>query len=323
MRGISRSLIESIAKTENAEFAETTENKVATLASLAVEDMSQSIPFVSTSNCILQPVNETFNGAITPDSEFIYFLGFVSPQIELNCMQYNDTWKKFKERLIYAWNASKKKKKKRGRKKKAETEDNVLAYQFDSAEKYNLDALKADLQKAFAKNMTVTSIVYNQDRCLRVIGRDEFGPKTQIFIYPCIVEGDNYKFFINRKKGFYSISFVKRAELINEKIAAVGENYISMIKILNTLFRSSKSASLPNQIFIESLLYNTPDELFTGKDIYDVFLKVVNFLNLTDVSEFKSILNPELKLGEDKATKSNQYAFMRFLSSLNDINTMN
>ena len=318
MRGISKSLIQSIANADYTEFAENTEAKVSTLVSLAVEDMAYSIPFVSTQKCILQPVNETFNGAITAESEFIYFLGFNSPQIEINCLQYNDWWKKFKERLVFAWISSKKKKRK---KKKKQKDAAMPQYEFDT-EKYNLDALKDDLQKAFVKNLTTTSIVYNQDRCLRVIGKDEFGPKTQIFIYPCLMDEDgNFKFLISRKKGFYKINFTKRAELINQKIEAVGVNYIYMLKILNTLFRtSSKTSFAPNQIFLESLLYGVPDEFYVGDDIYDVFLKIVNYLNLTDVSNFKSILNPDLTISQDKATKSNQIAFTRFLNSLNDIN---
>lgn len=320
MKGISKKLIEAIAKSENEQFAEETEKRVAALVSLAVEDLSKTVPFISVQNCLLQPVNETFNGAITPDSEFIYFLGFESPQIELNCIQYNDGWKKFKERLIYAWNASKRKKKKKRRKKGEPQELAVTAYEYQDAGKYNLDALKEDLQKAFVKNLTTTSIVYNQERYLRVIGRDEFGSKTQIYIYPCIMEGNDFKFFISRKKGFYTINFENRVKFLNEKMEKVGENFLSMIKILNTMFRNTRNSSIPNQIFIESLLYNTPDELFEGSDIYEVFIKIVNFLNMTDVSQFKSILNADMKISEDKATKSNQIAFVKFLGSLNEIN---
>lgn len=319
MRGISRQLIESIAIADSTEFADEIEQKVSDLVSLAVEDLSHSIPFVSTENCVLQPVTENFNGALTPESDYVYFLGFLSPQIELNCLQYNDSWKKFKERVVVAWNNSKKPKK-RKKKKKNQEEAPVSNYDY-VAEKYNLDALKDDLQRALVKNLTQTSIVYNNSMSLRVIGRDEFGPKTQIIIYPCLMEGDDYKFLISRKKGFYKLNFLKRAELINEKIERVGYEYLTMIKILNSLFRSTnRFGSTPNQIFIESLLYNVPDELYEGDDIYDMFIKIVNYLNLTDVSKFTSIANPELKINEDRLTKLNQVSFLKFLNSLNSIN---
>lgn len=320
MRGISRQLIESIAVADNTQFAEELEGKVSNLVSLAVEDLSHSIPFVSLENCILQPVTENFNGALTPESDYVYFLGFASPQIELNCLQYNDSWKKFKERVVYAWNNSKKPKKRKKRKKNQEEVPLPASYEY-TTEKYNLDSLKSDLQLAFVKNLTQTSIVYNNEISLRVIGRDEFGPKTQITIYPCLLEGDNFKFLISRKKGFYSVNFTKRAELINEKIERVGYEYITMIKIFNSLFRSTnRFGSTPNQIFIESLLYNVPDELFSGDDIYDAFIKIVNYLNLTNVGNFVSIANPNLKINEDRLTKLNQVSFLKFLNSLDSIN---
>lgn len=320
MRGISRQLIESIAVADNTQFAEELEGKVSNLVSLAVEDLSHSIPFVSLENCILQPVTENFNGALTPESDYVYFLGFASPQIELNCLQYNDSWKKFKERVVYAWNNSKKPKKRKKRKKNQEEVPLPASYEY-TTEKYNLDSLKSDLQLAFVKNLTQTSIVYNNEISLRVIGRDEFGPKTQITIYPCLLEGDNFKFLISRKKGFYSVNFTKRAELINEKIERVGYEYITMIKIFNSLFRSTnRFGSTPNQIFIESLLYNVPDELFAGDDIYDAFIKIVNYLNLTNVGNFVSIANPNLKINEDRLTKLNQVSFLKFLNSLDSIN---
>lgn len=319
MKTISKQLIESIAEMDNSEFVNDVEEKINSLVYLAVDDMSKSIPYVDVDKCVLQPVNEIFNGAITPESEFVYFLGFSSPQIEMNCLQYNDFWKKLKDRLLYAWNESKKSKKKKSR-KKIEEAPKETAYEFNDA-RYNLEMLKADLQKAFVKNLTMTSIVYNYDNFIRIIGRDEFGIRTQIIIYPCLIEGNNFKFFINRKKGFYSINFEKRTELFIDKTSRVGDVFVKMIKIFNTLFRNSaRTYIMPNQIFIESLLYNTPDELFDGENIYDTFIKIVNFLNMTDINDFKSILDPNLTISQDKTTKNNQMIFLRFLRNLRDMN---
>ena len=319
MKTISKQLIESIAEMDNSEFVNDVEEKINSLVYLAVDDMSKSIPYVDVDRCVLQPVNEIFNGAITPESEFVYFLGFSSPQIEMNCLQYNDFWKKLKDRLLYAWNESKKSKKKKSR-KKIEEAPKETAYEFNDT-RYNLEMLKADLQKAFVKNLTMTSIVYNYDNFIRIIGRDEFGIRTQIIIYPCLIEGNNFKFFINRKKGFYSINFEKRTELFIDKTSRVGDVFVKMIKIFNTLFRNSaRTYIMPNQIFIESLLYNTPDELFDGENIYDTFIKIVNFLNMTDINDFKSILDPNLTISQDKTTKNNQMIFLRFLRTLRDMN---
>ena len=315
MRGISRKLIESIADENVSEFAEATEEKIAALCSLAVTELSYSVPFVSVEKTILQPVNESFNGSTSAESEYIYFLGIESPQIEINCLQYNDWWKRFKDRFVYAWNASKKKKR-RTKKKKAEDSAPI---QFD-AEKYNLDKLVSDLQVAMSHNLSETSIVYNEGRFLRVIGIDDFGPKTKIFIYPVLYEDGDFKFFISRKKGFYKINFTNREKLVSDKFERVGTNFVKMLKIMNALFRnSSRSYILPNQIYIESLLYNTPDELFAGDDIYSIFIKIINYLNFSNVSQFKSILNPDITLEKEKAVRSNIVILSKLLSGLNEI----
>ena len=67
--------VESLIKNDNQEFAETIQEKVVNLIALSIEDLSTRVPFISAENVILQPVNETFNGAITSMSKYVYFLG--------------------------------------------------------------------------------------------------------------------------------------------------------------------------------------------------------------------------------------------------------
>lgn len=317
MRGISQKLIESIAKENVGEFAEAVEEKVKIVCSGAVGELALSVPFVSIDKTLLQPVNENFNGAISAESEYIYFLAIDSPQIEINSLQYNDWWKKLKERFVLAWNASKKKKKRKKIKGQKETEN---PYNFQ-AEKYNMEKFLSDLQIAISHNLTETSIVYNQGKSLKMIGIDDFGPNTKVIIYPVLLEDDTYKFFINKRKGFYKINFANREKLVNDKFERVGDNFIKMIKVLNALIRNSTRAYVrPNQIYVESLLYNTPDELFIGENIYEVFVKIINYLNFSNISQFKSILNPDMTLNEDKATKTAIANFSRVISGLNNIN---
>ncbi len=321
MKAISKGLVESLANANSMSFAMETERKVTNLVSFAADLLGSSMPFVSVDNCLLQPVNETFNGAVTPESKYIYFLAFNSPQIEVNCLQYNDSWKKFKERVEFAWNSSKKPKrrKRKNKKKAAEAEENKIAFSYDE-NKYNMDSLKDDLQKALVQNLTETSVVYNLEKALKIVGRDDFGPKVQIYLYPCLLEGKNFKFFISRKKGFFTINFENREKLLNQKIDKVGNNFIKILKVFNSLYNGmSRGSAGLNQLFIESVLYNTPDELFEGDDIYEVLFKIVNFINLTDVSKFKSILNPNITIVQDRACKVGGVQFLKFLASLSQI----
>ena len=316
MRGISRKLIESIAEENVGEFAESIEEKVKMICSTAINELSLSVSYVNIDKTLLQPVNENFNGSLSAESEYIYFLAIESPQIEINCLQYNDWWKKLKERIVFAWNASKKKKK---RKKKGKQEETENPYNFQ-AEKYNLDKFTDDLQIAISHCLTEMSIVYRQERSLKIIGIDDFGPNTKIIIYPVLLEDDEYKIFISKRKGFYKINFENREKFVSDKFERVGNNFVKMIKILNALIRNSTRAYVrPNQIYVESLLYNTPDELFEGENIYDVFLKVINYLNISNTSQFRSILNPDKKLSEDKATRFAIAHFSRVLSNMNNI----
>ena len=317
MRGISQKLIESIAQENVGDFAEAVEEKVKNVCSSAIGELSLSVPFVNIDKTLLQPVNENFNGSVSAESEYIYFLAIESPQIEINCLQYNDWWKKLKERFVFAWNASKKKKRRKKNKGQKETEN---PYNFQ-AEKYNLEKFSSDLQIALSHNLTETSIVYNQGKSLKIIGIDDFGPNTKIIIFPVLLEEGTYKFLINKRKGFYKINFENREKLVNDKFERVGDNFIKMIKIINALIRNSTRTYVrPNQIYVESLLYNTPDELFAGDNIYDIFIKIINYLNFSDISQFKSILNPEMTLAEDKATRTAIANFSRVLSGLNNIN---
>ncbi len=315
MRGISRKLIESIAKEDISDFASETEQKIISLCSSAVSELSLTVPFVNIDKTILQPVNEMFNGAMSAESEYVYFLGVESPQIEINCLQYNDLWKKIKERFLNAWRDSKRKK----RRKKDTKNSSSNEIKFDS-EKYNLDKFVSDLQIALSHHLSETSIVYNEGKCLRIVGIDDFGPKTKIVIYPTIYDDGDFKFLISRKKGFYKINFENRDRLLKDKYERIGQRFIDMIKVLNVLFRNaSRSYVMPNQIYIESLLYNTPDELFDGEELYTAFIKIINYLNFSNVSEFKSILNPDLTLAKEKAVRSNIVIFSKLLSGLNEI----
>ena len=53
---------------------------------------------------------------------------------------------------------------------------------------------------------------------------------------------------------------------------------------------------MPNAMFMESVLYNVPDKLYDEQNIYDVFIKIVNYLNLKSINNFKSVNDLKLKL---------------------------
>ena len=304
--------IKNIVESDNAEFVESLEEKVINLLALSIDELSTRVPFISIDNTILQAVNETFNGAYTPMSKYVYFLGINSPQIEINSLNKSVNFKKLRQNFIQAWHDSKRRKSKK-RKRKEEEESHKFA-DFEP-EKYNLEALRHDLQLAIAKNLSVTSIVYNTSDRLIIQGKEDFGSVSQIEIIPVIYNGDVFKYFVSKRKGYLTINMAERLLNYNMKSEMAGPNYFLMLKIFNNLFKSYTKENV-NQIFVESLLYNVPNDLFEGKDIYQVFVNIINYLNMTNVADFVSIENKKEKLFKNKLTTNSAGLFNKFIRNV-------
>lgn len=305
--------IENIIANNNFEFIETLQEKVANLLSLAIEELSQRVPFISLENTILQPVNETFNGAFTPMSKYVYFLGINSPQLEVNSLNRSINFKKLRQRFVQAWYDTKRRKSKR-RKKKEEEESHRYS-EFEPG-KYGLENLRRDLQLAMVKNLSVTSIVYNTSDRLIIQGKDDFSSVAQIEIIPVIYDGEIFKYFISKRKGFLPVNIEERLINFNIKSEIVGENFYNVLKIFNNLFKNITKENV-NQIFVESLLYNVPNDLFVGDDVYQVVVNIINYLSMTDVSKFVSIENKKENIFKSKLTGNSAALFNRFMKNLN------
>jgi len=306
--------IENIVSNDNLEFTESLQEKVANLLSLAIEELSQRVPFISLENAILQPVNETFNGAFTPMSKYVYFLGINSPQLEMNSVNKSFNFKKFKERFVRAWYDTKKRKSKR-RKKKEEEESHKYS-EFEPG-RYALENLRRDLELAIAQNLSVTSIVYNTSDRLIIQGKDDFSSVAQIEIIPVIYDGEVFKYFISKRKGFLPINIEERLINFNIKNEMIGENFYFVLKIFNNLFKNITKENV-NQIFVESLLYNIPNDLFVGNDIYQIVVNIINYLGMTDVSNFVSIENKKEKIFKSKLTGNSAALFNKFMKNVNN-----
>lgn len=304
--------IENIVNSDNSEFTESMQGKILNLLAVSINELSSKVPFITLDNTILQPLNETFNGAFTPMSKYIYFLGINSPQMEMNNLSRHFSFKKFWKKFVQAWHDSKKRKSKR-RRRKEEAESHK--YEEFEPEKYDFEAFRHDLQLAIAQNLSETSIVYNTSDRLIIQGKDDFGSIAQIEIIPVIFDGDIYKYFISKRKGYLKVNINERFANYNEKYKRVGENFFLVLKIFNNLFKNLTKESV-NQIFVESLLYNIPDELYKGKDIYSVFKNIVNYLNMTDVSDFVSIENKSEKLFKSKVTSNSAIIYAKFIRNI-------
>ena len=315
---LSRELINSIANQENPKFIKNVNKKVNILLSHAIKKLSSQISYITLDNTILQPMNELFNGAFVDNSSFIYFLGVNNAQLELNTARKTPFWKNLRLRLIYAWENRKKYKFKKKRKKKQENEQKEPEFKFDP-NNYSIYNLAEDLQSALLEFLSETSLVYLKENVLRIVGKEDFGSNTSIIIYVVSYNDDLYKFYAGKKEGFKEINFKSRYDAINEKLDSVGENFVKILKVFNVTYFNA-NGYLPNQIFIESILCSCPKDLFFGEDTYKSFLKIINYLNIKNLKQVKSINNPSMTIYEDEICGNSALGFNKMLNSIIDQN---
>ena len=261
-----------------------------TLVALSVDALSKKVSYINTKNVILQPVNELINDSYVDNSNCVYFLGIENAQLELNSTKKLNIWKNFKYRLVYAWKNRKvfKRKRRFWRKRKInKDEGNLEKIKFDPA-KYSMFNLAEDLQTSMVNFLTETSIIELKDTMLKIIGKDDFGSTASIIIYLVSYSNGKFKYFLPNKRGFVELDINSRVNKINEKITAVGPNFVDVLKVFNTLYYNINS-HMPNQIFMESLLCSVPNELFEGNDIYKVFKKIINYVSIRSLSSIQSI----------------------------------
>ena len=306
---LSREIVESIVRSSNDEYMLATDEKVRNLVAVAIEELSGKIPFVSFNNVVFQPINELLTGGFSDNSVLEYFLGVDNAQLDINCHK-SEFWRNVKRRVVFAWKNRNANKKRRFRKKKKEEPRKLEKFE---PETYNINSLARDLQSTLLQYLTNTTVIYLDKNCLKIVGKDDFGANTQIIIHVVLYDGANFKYVVDRKK-MVAVDLENRISAINDKYEMVGENFSYILKVFNTLYYNINKA-IPNQIFVESLICNCPNSLFTD-DFYNTFLKVVNFLTMSDVKMFRSIANPDKTVFQDELCGNSAPGYMRFKSKL-------
>ena len=297
---IDKKLITAIAAQSNKDFYNHVESKVESVLSASIERLGLQIPYISLNNVVLQPFNEVLSGAVTDNSTFYYLLGINNAQLELNTVKTNMFWHNLKKRLKIAWDSRKRRKKK---KKKKDEKSLAEKVDFDGS-KYNLFNLTKDLFETIRLFLSQTSIISMDDNFLYIVGKDDFGSNTQIKIEICFYNEDCFKFFEGKKK-LKQYNFSCRLKCLSEKKLEAGDNFVKMLKIFNVLYHQANH-EMPNAMFMESVLYNVPDKLYDEQNIYDVFIKIVNYLNLKSINNFNSVNDLKLKLYQDQMLGYNQ-----------------
>ena len=285
-------MIESLNESSKEEFAKGINDIVFALVENAIEEISQKSPFVKVEKCALIPVNEVYLGAFCQQSEFTYFLGIDNPQIATNSRKMKNWWKYVWTEFKASWRIGRRKKYKKNKK-----EDEVKEISFD---KYQLSDFKHDLVNKIAKQITESSIVYEFRNSLSIIGNEDFGTGVKINIYVCAYDEktNTFKILKNARNKFVAFNFGNRYANLDKKREWCGDMFVNMAKLLNIIY-SKRYRKVPNQIIVESLLYNCPNSLYVN-DLYQTFVNVTNYIRFMDPKRFVSICDENTKLFDDK-----------------------
>ncbi len=274
--------------------------------------LSQTNPILNVQNIELLMAGDLLTGTFISVSEPEFYLSVRSAQIEINSVgpmenKFRIMWNRFKS----AWATRnkntrryQKKEKKKALKKSSEITEKQL---LEKKEKpYSLLNFKDDFFEGLVQNMTNMTVLYNTPSKIRILGRDEFG--FRININPVIKHDDYYKVWNSNSNKFIEIYLDKAKKLLEEKAAEISKlNSVDfndedllykIIRIFKNLYYNLCQSY--NYQFVESLIYACPSSLFKTKEeenyVYNVFLKVLNYLNNVSLAELRSIYNQEVNL---------------------------
>lgn len=292
-------------------------------------ELSKTNSYINIKNIELLPFGDYTNNTEISSSEVDLFLTVKSAQIELNSIgPMENKWKNFWNRVVKAWknrkNNTKKAKKKAENIAKKQAKILTITELKEKKEKpYNITSLKDDFYNKLVDKFSTSTILYNQSTNIRILAKDELGFK--INIYPAFKHDEGIKFWDNYKNKFFFTNPLEAESLIkskNEKINLINEFKIidifcKIIRVFKNLYLNILNSE--NYLFIDSLIYNCPDSLFkvnSNDSVYNIFIKVLNYLNNVDISKFKSIYNFEKTIMEQE--NINYFRMKKFIKEINE-----
>lgn len=244
--------IKSFAVSVDYEIIENALNNLNVIIDNALSDIKKNNAFL-VGNCEILPINEFCNGAVSPNSTLDILLILTSSQLEFNTVKLNkNKFKNFWNKIKYAWKHRKDDSKRSRRKRRKQTEKIEIVFKDKS--KYDMYQFKQDLLNSIVNYISPTTICSIESGVIKIYG-ESLPFKTRIF--PVINKFGSYNYFLERKNKFINLDFKDRFKIIKEMTENYGEKYLAILRIFNALYFNIYNIS-PNQIFIESLVFNLP-----------------------------------------------------------------
>lgn len=306
---LSQSLIKNFVKFTNQTPFENAYERVGTIINSAMNTIMSRNPFINKYKLVI--ANEALSGSAVSGSTLDIFLILDAPQIELNFIQkqggrlklgITNFLKAFKDNFKLI-------KRKKHNKKRLQKEESKLI----KTENYNIANFYRDLQIQLCKELCETTTVFHATNHLKVMGKEEFG--VEVSIFPVFISSQNEIGIYNiRNKKRQVVNFRYRYENLDKKNSKTKNIYKLIIRIFNNLYYNVYKY-VPNQIFVESLIYNVPNEYFSS-DIYNTMIKIVNFLKNSAMQNFVSICDDSISIYKEPLNTVSFEMTYRFIKSI-------
>lgn len=256
--------------------------------------------------------NEAFSDAEFYASTLDIFIVFNAVQIELN--QEKNKENKFIKSIKYFWQSFQdnffifRSKKRKNNKYLKKVEKKVMLL-----EKYNVSTLYNDILVQLSKQMYNKTELYINSNKITIIGEEEFG--LPINIYPVFyVDEEKFKLYNIKTDKNIIIDFKDRFQNVEIKNLQTNYNYINQIRIFNNIYWNIFKQK-PNQIFIESLVFSCPNNLFVN-DVVETTINLVNYIKNNTMQNLKSICDETIDLFNEQLNTVDYQSALKFINKI-------
>lgn len=319
---LDKSLIENLSSYQTPDNLNMSLYEIEELIDNCTMQIATNNNLINLNNVELQLAGDYANNTVTENSNLDIYLIVKSGQIELNSVKVLQTKKvKFWNKIKEAWNKYKLDKKnkrrffKRKNKEKYYTPEEALKHK----KLYTVQSLKEDYFNRISEQLSNLSVIYNYPEKITILSKEELGYKINLI--PAFIHDDGeLRVWNNKQNKFISVYFENGLKLLNEKnenINNYSQNnnvFLNCIKVYKGLAYNIFQTT--NYSFVESLLYNCPNEIFEG-DLFNAFVRSLNYLKNAHIEDFYSIYNEQETMF--KENNISIYDVKGFLKSISEM----
>ena len=242
----------------------------------------------------IEIANEVLTGAETTYSTLDIYLELNAQLIEKNDI---DTKKNsFKNWWARFFDEFKNNLKIFSRKKKSQKQMEKAEKKLDQTKLYTIKHLFRDIQIQLSKvHYNTARIQFFADK-IQILDKNDYA--CEINVYPIITNNSGIaKRYVIGKKEPQILDFKNRFKNIESLHDITNEMSLIQLRLLNSIFYKIFKRS-PNQVFVESLIFNVPFELYTD-DVYETAINIFNYFNNSTMQNYTSICDNNKKLFAD------------------------